>query len=499
MPRGKTPLALDLPRPTSWLEHAGVSKQDGAYEALRAAILNKTLPAGSRLPSSRALAARWELSRGTIETVFDRLHAEAYVTRIPGSGTRVCAVVPERFLMAGFDTPAQAPAPLPLPAGDMGVRDGLPFVARRADAALFSTASWSRCAARALAAATPGQLCSADPAGAPELRRQIADYLAKYRGIRCDPQDIVVTTGIRHALDLIARSIVRDGDKVCLEDPGYPVARALFALAGAVPVDLPVDAEGIDCQALQAHTDASLVYVTPAHQSPLGVTMSVTRRLALLDWASDSGAWVVEDDYDSEFNYQSAPLAALKSLDQYQRVIYCGSFNKTLFAGLRIGFMVLPPGVRPLLLRTLQLTGRSVGMTEQLALADWMAEGAFVRHLRQARLAYKERRDLLLACLEQQAPDRYRISGQQAGFHCVLWLPPGSDEAVFCAQAAQAGLALQPLGELCQQVRLPPAVLIGYTALSGAQIRLAAPVLAQLLLHSGNDNFGIPAATTGLR
>lgn len=482
MPRGKLPLALELPRPTSWLDNPGISKQDGAYEALRAAILGKVLPAGSRLPSSRVLAARWELSRGTIETVFDRLHAEAYVTRVPGSGTRVCAVVPERFLMAGFDLPGTQAA-APAPALDTGVRDGLPFVARRADAALFSTASWSRCAARALAAATPGQLCSADPAGAPELRRQLADYLAKYRGIRCDPQDIVITTGIRHALDLIARATVRPGDKVCLEDPGYPAARTLFTLAGAAPVDIAVDAEGIDCAALQAHADASLVYVTPAHQSPLGVTMSVTRRLALLDWASNHGAWVVEDDYDSEFNYHSAPLAALKSLDQYQRVIYCGSFNKTLFAGLRLGFMVLPPGLRPLLLRTLQLTGRSVGMTDQLALAAWMEESAFVRHLRQARLAYKERRDLLLACLEQLAPGRYSISGQQAGFHFVLWLPPGSDEAAFCARAAQAGLALQGLGEFCQQTRLPPAVLVGYTALSGAQIRLAAPQLAQLLLQ----------------
>jgi len=493
MPRGKLPLALELPRPTSWLDNPGISKQDGAYEALRAAILGKVLPAGSRLPSSRALAARWELSRGTIETVFDRLHAEAYVTRVPGSGTRVCAVVPERFLMAGFDLPGKlaadaASAPRQPDAGagtssGTGVRDGLPFVARRADAALFSTASWSRCAARALAAATPAQLCSADPAGVPELRRQLADYLAKYRGIRCDPQDIVITTGIRHALDLIARATVRPGDKVCLEDPGYPAARTLFTLAGAVPVDIAVDAEGIDCAALQAHADASLVYVTPAHQSPLGVTMSVTRRLALLDWASNHGAWVVEDDYDSEFNYHSAPLAALKSLDQYQRVIYCGSFNKTLFAGLRLGFMVLPPGLRPLLLRTLQLTSRSVGMTDQLALAAWMEESAFVRHLRQARLSYKERRDLLLACLEQLAPGRYSVSGQQAGFHFVLWLPPGSDEAAFCARAAQAGLALQGLGEFCQQARLPPAVLVGYTALSGAQIRLAAPQLAQLLLQ----------------
>eukprot|EP01133_Synstelium_polycarpum_P017224 gene17224-20527_t len=492
MPRGKSPLALDLPRPTSWLDKAGVSKQDGAYEALRSAILTKVLPAGSRLPSSRTLAERWELSRGTIETVFDRLHAEAYVTRVPGSGTRVCAVVPERFLMAGFgeDGPAALSA-MPAPASslvpDTGVRDGLPFVARRADASLFSLAAWSKCAARALAAATPEQLCSADPAGQPPLRQQIADYLGKYRGIRCDPQDIVVTTGIRHALDLLARSIVRDGDKVCLEDPGYPAARALFGLAGAVPVDIPVDAEGIDSAVLRLHPDASLAYVTPAHQSPLGVTMSVTRRLALLEWANDSGAWVVEDDYDSEFNYHSAPLAALKALDQYQRVIYCGSFNKTLFAGLRVGFMVLPPALRPQLLRTLQLTGRSVGVTEQLALAAWMEEGAFVRHLRQARLAYKERRDLLLACLEQTAPGRYTISGQQAGFHCVLWLPPDSDERAFCARAAQVGLALQPLGDFCHGAKLAPAVLLGYTALSLAQVRHAAQKLGSLLLPPGND------------
>ncbi|MBF0716254.1 aminotransferase class I/II-fold pyridoxal phosphate-dependent enzyme, partial [Gemella palaticanis] len=152
--------------------------------------------------------------------------------------------------------------------------------------------AWSKCATRALAAATSEQLCSADPAGLPQLRQQIADFLAKYRGIRCDPQDIVVTTGIRHAIDLLARGIVHDGDKVCLEEPGYPAARALFALAGAVPVDIAVDAEGIDCAALAAHTDACLAYVTPAHQSPLGVTMSVTRRLALLEWANDSGAWV---------------------------------------------------------------------------------------------------------------------------------------------------------------------------------------------------------------
>ena len=485
MTRGKFAVPLDLPLPAA-LQGAARGKQDSAYAALRDAILAKVLPPGSRLPSSRTLALRWHLSRGTVEAVFDRLRAEAYVSRAPGSGTRVCALVPERFLMAAYGAPApvRAAAPgaavaYPLPA--TAARGGVPFIARMPDPALFRMAAWAAHVARALAGASTEQLCSADPSGALALREHIADYLARYRGVQCGADAIIVTTGIRHTVDLVARSVLCAGDKVCVEDPGFRSAQNIFALAGATLAFVPVGLEGIDCATLRRHPDARLAYVTPAHQSPLGVTMSVTRRLELLDWASASGAWIVEDDYDSEFNYHSAPLAALKSLDRYDRVIYCGSFNKTLFAGLRVGFMVVPAALKSRLLETWQLTGRSVAVTEQLALAAYMGGGAFVRHLRLARRAYQERRDALLDALRRGAPGLYTVTGQQAGFHCVLWLPQGCDEAAFCARAAAAGLSLHPLRAFCREARPAPAVLLGYSALTLAQVRFGADKLAALL------------------
>ncbi|QPG62445.1 PLP-dependent aminotransferase family protein [Pseudomonas sp. BIGb0427] len=480
MRTGKAAIALDLPLPTALAQ----GKQQGAYAALRDAILDKRLAAGSRLPSTRTLAERWQLSRGTLELVFERLRDEGYVNRVAGSGTRVCAVVPDAFIAAGSE-PAAAPACQPLSApstaSGAGVQVGVPFVARLADPALFPLKAWSQALAKALATAPAALLSSPDAAGLPALREQIADYLRRYRGIRCTAQDLIVTSGIRQCIDLLARSVIRPGDKACVEDPGYRTARSLFARAGAQVVAVPVTAEGIDAQALERHLDARLACVTPAHQSPLGVTLSVSRRLMLLDWAKRAEAWIVEDDYDSEFNYNNAPLPALKALDHGDRVIYCGSFNKTLFAGLRVGFMLVPASLRAPLLSTLQGTGGAVGVTEQLGLAEYLANGSFVRYLRQARQAYQQRRDLLLACLAEHAPGRYEVSGQQAGLHFVLWLPAGADEQDFCQRAADQGLQLQPIGSFCQQVQLRPAVMIGFTALSDAQLRFAGRKLAALL------------------
>ncbi|MNH01581.1 HTH-type transcriptional regulatory protein GabR [compost metagenome] len=439
MRTGKAAIALDLPLPPALAQ----GKQQGAYAALRDAILDKRLPAGTRLPSTRTLAERWQLSRGTLELVFERLRDEGYVSRVAGSGTRVCAVVPDLFIAAGSGPPlALAQQPVSEPT------------------ALLS---------------------SPDPAGLPALRERIANYLRSYRGIRCNAQDLIVTSGIRQCIDLVARSVICPGDKACVEDPGYRTARSLFERAGAQVVAVPVTAEGIDDQLLERHLDARLACVTPAHQSPLGVTLSVSRRLMLLDWANRADAWIVEDDYDSEFNYNNAPLPALKALDQSDRVIYCGSFNKTLFAGLRVGFMLVPASLREPLLATLQGTGGAVGVTEQLGLAEYMANGSFVRYLRQARQAYQQRRDLLLECLAKQAPGCFAVTGQQAGLHFVLWLPEGTDEQDFCQRAASQGLQLQPIGSFCQQVQLPPAVMIGFTALTAAQLRFAGRKLAALL------------------
>jgi GntR family transcriptional regulator/MocR family aminotransferase len=504
MARGKSAAALDLPRPPG-LDDSGAtaSKQDTIYETLRAAILRGWLPADSRLPSSRELAERWGVSRGTVEAAFERLHAEAYVARRAGSGTHVCAVVPERFLAApcraagsdhesdshggtgtGADAARHGGADAPNVATEIRVLAGRPFVGRMADPALFPMAVWAKYVGKAMLGASAERLCSPDARGAPELRGQIAAYLRSHRGMDCAADDIIVTTGIRHALDLIARSLLRPGDSACVEDPGYPSAERIFALAGARVVYAPVGAEGIDCAALRAQHGVRLAFVTPAHQAPLGVTMSVSRRLELLDWASDHDAWIVEDDYDSEFSYQSAPLPALKSLDRHGRVIHCGSFNKTLFAGLRIGFIVAPPAARERLMALWRTTGRSVGISEQMALADYIGDGAYLRHLRQARRAYQRRRDCLLDCLAGGGEQRGQVSGSQAGFHFMLWLPPGCDELDFCARAAADDIALQPLGAFCRQAALPPAVLLGYTALTLAQVRFAGQKLARLLARA---------------
>ncbi|QHD07505.1 MocR-like pyridoxine biosynthesis transcription factor PdxR [Pseudomonas sp. R76] len=471
MSRGKAASNLDLPRPDT----LGAGKQQGAYEALRAAILNRQLPAGSRLPSTRSLAERWLVSRGTLEAAYERLHSEGYVQRVAGSGTRVCAVIPEQFIAAPApsQTPRRAVVPDQL---DTGVQSHVPFVARRPDAGLFDLKAWARCISRGLLAAGPGVLEAAHPAGLPALREQIADYLRSYRGMHCEADEVIVTTGIRHGLDLIARTVLKPGDIACVEDPGYKPARRLFSLAGAHVLAIPVTTEGLDTA--QLPDAARLAYVTPAHQAPLGMTLSVSHRLALLDWAARADAWVVEDDYDSEYNYNSAPLAALKSLDSGDRVIYCGSFNKNLFPGLRVGFMVVPKALRPALLRTLQLTGHSVGATDQLGLVEFLCSGAFVRHLRASRQAYQARRDALLGCL----PAECAVSGQQAGLHFVLWLPSGIEESEFCTRAAAVGLTLQPLGKFCVEARLPPAVIIGYTALTLAQIRYHGRFLTQLLI-----------------
>lgn len=356
MARGKTAIPLDLPRPPGLSVRRAQSKQDCIGDALRDAILRKLLPGGSPLPSTRTLAARWGVARGTVEAAFDRLCAEGYIARAHGSGTRVSAVVPDAYL-----SPARHPAkPAPHARGkpadalareraaeaDGSVRAGVPFVARLADPGLLPMRTWKRHIGIGLSEATHAALCALPPQGAEPLRARIADYLGQYRGIACDAADIFITTGIRHSLDLIARTIAGSGSRIAIEDPGYRTARRIFELAGAESISVAVGPEGIDTHALSAHRRVAAAYVTPAHQSPLGVTMSISRRLDLLDWAHARRTWVIEDDYDGEFGYQSAPLPALKSLDVRNRVIYCGSFNKTLFSGLRVGFMVVPAALR---------------------------------------------------------------------------------------------------------------------------------------------------------
>lgn len=488
MARGKAPIPVDLPKPIG-LDAVGVAgKQESIYCALRESILEGLLAAGSQLPSTRSLALRWQVSRGTVEVAFDRLRAEGYVERRPGSGTVVSTVVPDRLIAAKTPPPAlvkaeqlQTETDLQSFAPDMAVMPGVPFIARLADPSLFKMDQWARQTASALTSTHPEDLVISDARGLAILRRCIADYLRSFRGIQCDDTNVIVTTGIRHATALVIRTLLNPGDTVCLEDPGYVGARRIIEAHGAQLVSVPVDKHGLMVSALEPWPNARLVYVTPAHQAPLGITMAVSRRLELLEWAAAHDAYIIEDDYDSEFNYNSSPLPALKSIDRVDRVIYIGSFNKTLFANLRVGYMVLPCSLQKRLITTLATSERSVGIVEQLGVAAYLASGGFVRHLRIARQSYQSRRDLLIDQLRQHTSRPFRVSGQQAGFHFILWLPKDCDDQDFCVRAQRVGIRLQTVASFCHSVKLPPAVVIGYAALSPEKIRYAARWLGQIL------------------
>ncbi|OXJ30834.1 GntR family transcriptional regulator [Burkholderia sp. HI2714] len=492
MPRGKAAIPLDLPCPAGLSTGSPQSKQECIADALRDAILKRLLPGDSPLPSSRTLAARWGVARGTVEAAYDRLCSEGYIARTQGSGSRVCAVVPDSYLCAaaqsrdtnGLPPPDARPAQArttDAAAPEQGVRPGVPFVARLADPGLLPMQQWKKALGASLLAATANDLGATPAQGVESLRDEIAAYLREYRGIPCDAGDIFITTGIRHSIDLVARTLLAPGATVLMEDPGYASAWQIFTIAGAAVIDVPVDREGIDTASLDRYRDARAAYVTPAHQAPLGVTMSVSRRLELLDWAQRTRAWIIEDDYDGEFSYQTAPLPALKSLDACDCVIYCGSFNKTLFSGLRIGFMVVPAELRPALSAVWHATARSVGVAPQLALARFIAHGDFAKHLRAARHAYRQRRDLVLDQLAKHAGGRYTVSGEHAGFHFVLWLPPGMDDATYVAQARADGVELQPIRGFCRSARCDAGVVVGYAALTAAHARHGGRLLGKLL------------------
>ncbi|RQS23263.1 PLP-dependent aminotransferase family protein [Burkholderia sp. Bp8998] len=490
MPRGKAAIPLDLPCPAGLSTGTPQSKQDCIADAIRDAILKRLLPGDSPLPSSRTLAARWSVARGTVEAAYDRLSSEGYIARTRGSGSRVCAIVPDSYLRATGQfrdsTPVRAgTAPEPQSIGaaapEHAVRPGVPFVARLADPGLLPVQQWKKAIGASLLAATPNDLGSTPSQGVEGLRDEIAAYLREYRGIPCESVDIFITTGIRHSIDLVARTLLTPGSTVLMEDPGYASAWQIFTMAGATVIDVPVDREGIETITLDRHADARAAYVTPAHQAPLGVTMSVSRRLELLDWAQRNRAWIIEDDYDGEFSYQAAPLPALKSLDACGRVIYCGSFNKTLFSGLRIGFMVVPAELRPALSAVWRATAGSVSVAPQLALARFIGNGDFAKHLRACRHAYRQRRDIVLDQLATHAGGPFTVSGEHAGFHFVLWLPPGTDDAAYVARTHAAGVALQTIRGFCRSTRCEPGVVVGYSALTAAHARHGGRILGKLL------------------
>lgn len=489
----------------------GESKQAWVYREIRERILKGALPSAARLPSTRSLAARWHIARSTVEAAYDQLRSEGYTAGTVGSGTYVAAVIPDNFFRAGLPgegaarSKARAPAPVsqadaaqrvapasaPPPAPQMAAiftsaQPNSQFFSRSADAALFPMERWRKGLMASARRVTPAQLANDEPQGWRALREQIARYLGAARGISCDPDQVIILSGIRDGLDLCGHLLLQPQDKVLIEDPGYLNAEPIFGQYTRHIVPLAIDAEGFPVAQARRQRGVKLVHVTPAHQSPTGVTMPVSRRLELLDWAAQAGCWIVEDDYDSEFSYDGAPLAALKSLDTADRVIHCGSFNKTLFNALRIGYAVVPKELATAFVQARRRAGRVPSIIEQMTLAAFLQDGSFARHVRKARGVYARRRSAALSALRQAVgSDALRVSGEHAGFHLLWWLPPGWDLGQAVAAGRAAGVGMQPVADFCRKVDLAPGVVLGYSAVEEDALPRLGALLAQAAPGAG--------------
>ncbi|WP_329052994.1 PLP-dependent aminotransferase family protein [Streptomyces violaceus] len=428
------------------VEPTGPGLRRGLTDALREAVRSGRLTPGTRLPSSRALAADLGVARNTVADAYADLVAEGWLTARQGSGTRVAA----RTVVPPTGT-APHPRARARPAYDL--RPGSP------DLASFPRAEWLKAARRALTAAPYDALAYGDPRGSPELRAALADYLSRARGVRADPERIVVCAGFAHGLKLLGTALrARGARAAAVESYGLDVHWRLLAASGLHTTPLPFDRLGTDPGELSG---ADTVLLTPAHQFPMGVPLHRDRRAAVVGWARRTGGLVLEDDYDGEFRYDRQPVGALQGLDP-DRVIYLGTASKSLAPGLRLAWMVLPPGLAE------EVTAAkggvdTCGVLDQLTLAEFLASGAFDRHVRATRLRYRRRRDALVAAVTARAPGA-RVTGIAAGLHVLLRLPRGTEQSVVQAAHWQ-GLAVHGLARYQHPAALAEpadALVVGY-------------------------------------
>jgi len=415
--------------------HAETPLYRQIYERIAQAIKDGALHPGERLPSARSLASQLATSRGTIDLAYDVLSGEGYIMAKGAAGT----IVSPTLTASPKQTPQGPPRSFALEPATDGVK---PFQMGLPALDVFPRKLWSRLMVkhgRAMAVAALNQPAAE---GYMPLREAIRSYLAISRGILCSTEQVVVTAGFQGALGLITRALLHHGDEVWFEDPGYFMARLGFEAAGAKLVPVPVDVAGLNVETgIAKAPKARFVSVTPSHQMPLGVSLSSERRLALLSWASRTGAWIIEDDYDSEFRYGSPPLPALKSLDESDRVIYVGTFSKVLFPGLRLGYIVVPGSAIGPVQRVCRLLHRDRPIFNQAVVADFMREGHFARHIRKMRSLYSVRRAAVAAALANIFDGRMKIEMQSGGMHLLGRLAKTENDQVLVARAMDYGLA----------------------------------------------------------
>jgi GntR family transcriptional regulator/MocR family aminotransferase len=462
--------------------HARAGLQRQVYASVRRAVLDGVLEAGARLPSSRALADDLRVSRTTTLLAYEQLFAEGYLETRRGSGTFVAAPLPDDLPLTApprrtlrtshpqLSARGTALAATPASAQRIGgppraFRLGVPALDR------FPLPLWSQLVRRRMRSTRPAQLDYGDSTGRLELRQAIADHLQAARGTTCLPEQVVVVAGAQRGLQMICAMLLDPGDRVWLEEPGYPGARSALTQAGARIVPVHVDAHGLDVAAAARQSPrARLAYVTPSNQFPLAVPMTLMRRLALLKWATAAGAWIVEDDYDSEFRYATRPLPCLHGLDADGRVLYVGTFAKSMFPALRLGFVVVPIDLVPRVQAMRRAADLHPPVLEQLALADFIRGGHYATHLRRMRSLYRERLEALEAAAAEFCAGALRLRPIHGGLHAVADLDEVDDERV-SEEARNRGIEAAPLGTYYVARPTANGLLLGFASAPAQTLR----------------------------
>lgn len=491
--------ARDLPLPALTLD-AGSSMplHRQIYFKIRNAILDGRLRPGTRLPASRVLSRDLSVSRNTVTTAFDQLVAEGYVEARTGAGSFVPDHLPRDQTSIDPETvkrpadrskatlsPSKRAVSLVSMAGEPAARKpfspGLPEVQR------FPFKEWARLLGRHWRRPTPDDLTGAAPGGDPRLCRAVADHLATARAVFCRPEQVIVTTGSRQALDLAARVLIDPGDPVWIEEPGYWPTAAVLGAAGARLASVPVDDEGLSVvDGLRMAPNPRLICISPSHQYPLGVTMSLGRRLDLLEAARAAGSFLLEDDYDSEYRYAGRPLAALQGLDQGGQVIYLGTFSKVMFPGVRLGYMVVPDHLLDTFLKVRILIDAHPSSIAQAALADFIEEGHLASHIRRMRPLYAERQAALIRALGV-AGDQLSLSPADAGMHLVARLRDGVDDQAISRAAERAGVQAPPLSRHYHGSVRASGLVLGYAGADMRTIERGSATLLDLIDAGSTD------------
>lgn len=467
------------------------------YDGFRAAILRGDLRPGQPVPSSRELAFEIPVSRFPVLHAYAQLLAEGYFQSQVGSGTFVSSSLPEQLMSVNRTSRPSTRGPsgprrlsrraqlFPAFEGASQLRGWGAFGVHQPAFDQFPFQVWSSLVARHSRNPNAGAFHHIHPLGSPRFREEICSYLRTARAVKCESSQIMVVSGSQQALDITTRVLLDPGDPVLIEEPGYNLERTVLATAGCRLIPVPVDADGMDVShAIKHHPKARAAFVTPSHQYPLGSTMSATRRLQLLNWAQSAGSWIVEDDYDSEYRYETKPIASLQGLDVNQRVIYIGTFSKVLFPSLRIGYIVIPPDLVERFSAVRFAMDIFPPYLYQEVLADFMSLGYFGRHLRKMRRLYSERRGVLIESIRREFGDLLEVHGTEAGMHLAVTLPDAFNDREIASRAAREKVWLWPLSPYYIGKKPRQGLVLGFGSTSASQLPQAVHKLRSLILEN---------------